>query len=226
VSLSVCPLASKTYAFRAFAWINNTCDLAKNKETIKPSPAVLPKNKSYTKVWFGRWISSKAASSLLESGSVCGLFAGWKRALQFVWDQNFNRQMTRKLGIWQTCKAPANGFEGRPTVWEGTIFSSPQRVDLQRDGTLARFISRKDKKFRFRDLEIRPCVRRINHNSYSKEAARKRGGSTMYQAPLRQHSLGLPWGAVGHTLLCIVDWSEAKSQNMHMITCMIDFWLE
>jgi hypothetical protein len=28
--------------------------------------------------------------------------------------------------------------------------------------------------------------------------------------------------SVGHTLLCIVDWSEAKSQNMHMTTCMID----
>jgi hypothetical protein len=28
--------------------------------------------------------------------------------------------------------------------------------------------------------------------------------------------------SVGQTLLCIVDWSEAKSQNMHMTTCMID----
>jgi hypothetical protein len=27
---------------------------------------------------------------------------------------------------------------------------------------------------------------------------------------------------VGHTLLCIVDWSEGKSQNMHMTTCMIE----
>jgi hypothetical protein len=28
--------------------------------------------------------------------------------------------------------------------------------------------------------------------------------------------------AVGHTLLCFVDWSETKSQNMDMTICMID----
>jgi hypothetical protein len=28
--------------------------------------------------------------------------------------------------------------------------------------------------------------------------------------------------SVGHTLLCIVDLAEDKSQNMHMTTCMIE----
>jgi hypothetical protein len=43
-----------------------------------------------------------------ESGTVCGLFAGSKGAIQFNWNTNFNPQTTRKQSIWQTCKRPAN----------------------------------------------------------------------------------------------------------------------
>jgi hypothetical protein len=47
-----------------------------------------------------------------ESGSVCRLFAGSKGALQFNWNTNFNPQTTRKQGIYQTCKRPANSCAG------------------------------------------------------------------------------------------------------------------
>jgi hypothetical protein len=137
-----------------------------------------------------------------------------------------------------TRKQPANRVFGRPANDLQTVVreislrrnylcstSTPKFLYGQNYRSI--LVPRKGLAIRFCDLAIRPLDRPLNLNSNARGAARKRGGSTLSQAPPRHRSLELYWVARNeHRFIGLsrsVTYSPSRIREGAKIACYYAF---